>query len=206
GHSMQSDALVFDEVDGRWLAVDATPGECKGNPSAEGWVTVSLQSQSEDTLTGEYVVTAQAGCAGKYPVTFTRTSDAPVGGLTDPASLPARVVSPAHGLHGRYADTVTRTNGSQTHANFTVRTDCLRSGERCLSYFWGGDGSIRLVFDGGEWTQTTSQDTPCGGGTQHTTITIEYPLPQPPADPFVTLTGQGKSQSTGACPGSNEFD
>ena len=73
--------------------------------------------------------------SGKYTVTFTRTGDVDVNSLPDPASQPPRVVSPAEALHGRYHQTETHTNGEKDESDPSVRTDCLRTGDRCMSYF-----------------------------------------------------------------------
>jgi serine/threonine-protein kinase len=142
-------------------------------------------------------------------VNFTRTGDARVDLLPDPASLPARVASPAQALLGRYHDTQTYANGAAPQEyDFVVRTDCLRTGDRCMSDFYNAENIGRpLVFANGKWTQQTEVDAPCpAGGTAHTKLTADYPLPQPPQDPIAVLTGHGYEDSTGSACAGGDFD
>jgi hypothetical protein len=199
--------VVFDDVGGRWLAVAASTAKC-GNLDAEAFDVVSLQPRPDGTMSGEWISTDSQGCYGKRTVTFTRTADTDVDTLTDPATQPPRVVSPAQALHGRYHDTLTyTTTGSKEEFDVGVRTDCLRSGDRCMSFFYSADGVTPLVFANGKSTDNSEGDTPCSaGGTNHVKHTAEYPLPQPPQDPITLLTGHGHVDSTGsACP-SSDFD
>jgi serine/threonine protein kinase len=206
GNTLSSSTVVFDDVGGRWLAVAVAPGKCK-NADTELWEVFTLQPRPDGTLTGEYSNTDPAGCASKRTVTFTRTADARVDLLTNPASLPARVASPAQGLHGRYHHTSTYANGAAPPANdFIVRTDCLRTGERCMSFFHENLAKS-LVFANGKWTENTEGDSPCStGGTSHTKVTADYPLPQPPQDPITLLTGHGHVDSTGSACVGGDFD
>ena len=202
GSTLLSSTLVFDDVGGRWLAVATAPGKCS-NADAERWEVFSLQPQPDGALTGEFSSTSPAGCAYKHTVSFTRTGDARVDSLDNPASLPARVVSPAEGLRGRYHETFAYTNGSGTdEGDVVVRTDCLRSGDRCMSLFHSANITQALVFANGRWTRTEEFDSPCpDGGTAHAKVTADYPLPQPPEDPIAVLTGHGHQDVTGACTG-----
>ena len=197
--------LVFDEVGGRWLAVGTGPGTCDNAP-AERWEVFTLQPHPDGTLSGEYSTVTSNGCGRKRAVTFTRTADVDLNSLPDPASQPLRVVSAAEALHGRYHITATYENGQTQEEDLAVRTDCLRTGDRCMSYFHNPDGAVPLVFAGGQWTRNDEFDNPCpGGGTTHSKITAQYPLPQPLQDPITLLTGHGRREETGACT-SNDFD
>jgi hypothetical protein len=196
--------LVFDEIDGRWLAVALKPDKC-GNVDTEDWAAFTLQTRPDDkTLSGKLSVVGE--CASqKAPVTFTRTGDVfPGVQVADPDTQPPRVASPAQGLHGRYHETETDANGAAVpESDSVVRTDCLRTGERCTSYFYNSNLVKSLVFANGKWTQNTEGDSACWvGGTAHAKFTAEYPLPQPPQDPITLLTGHGHTESTGsACTG-----
>ena len=147
---------------------------------------------------------ARANKPGKRTVTFTRTEDVDVNSLPDPASQPPRVASPAQGLYGRYHDSTT---GFTEEYDFVVRTDCLRTGDRCMRFFHAPDGFKPLVFDGVKWIDDSEGDSPClTGGTVHTKISAEFPPPQAPQDPITLLTGHGHIESTGtACTG-GDFD
>src|SRR6478735_6337339 len=70
-------------------------GTCSGAGSTELWESMSLQSQPDGSLEGDFVVRSpNPNCASNRPVTFTRTGDAEGGvSVTDPATLPARVPS-----------------------------------------------------------------------------------------------------------------
>jgi serine/threonine protein kinase len=207
GNTLRSPALVFDDVGGRWLSVGVTPGRCQ-NADAERWEVFSLQPRPDGTLTGEYSNTSPAPCASKRTVTFTRTADTRVDLLPDPASLPGRVASPAQGLHGGYHNTMTFTSGpAPQQRDYVVRTDCLRTGDRCMSFFHSADYVESLVFANGQWTRTIEYDAPCpAGGTGHAKVTANYPLPQPPQDPIAVLTGHGHMDSTGSACAGGDFD
>ena len=181
--TLKTSTVVFDDVGGAWLAVAVTQGSCR-NAATEAWEVWLLQPRPDGTLTGEYSYTDPAGCDAKRTVTFTRTGDTRVDLLDDPARLPARVVSPAQALHGRYHLTTIFANSSKSEFDVAVRTDCLRSGDRCMSFFYGSV-LVPLVFDNGQWTQNRQFDSPCSaGGTSHIKVTAEYPLPAPPQDPI----------------------
>ena len=133
--------MVLDEIDGRWLAVAVIQQKC-GNVDAEIWATYTLQLRADKTLSGEQTLAGQC-FSQTAPVTFTRTGDVFPGiPVADPDTQPPRVASPAEGLHGRYQDTLTWTSGAAPpETDFGVRTDCLRTGERCISYFHSPKGS-----------------------------------------------------------------
>ena len=154
--------LVFDEVGGHWVAVGTTSiTTCKG-ASVETWGTITLELQPDGKLSGEYLEVSARGCGHKRTVTFIRTGDAHAAGLPDPAGQAPRVVSPAEALHGRYHYTSTYDDGEKEESNFVVRTDCLRSGERCMSFFHNPDGEfIALVFANRTWARDSQRDAPC---------------------------------------------
>jgi hypothetical protein len=167
-----------------------------------------LQPRPDGTLAGDYPKTASAGCGLKRTVTFTRTGDVDVNSLPDPASQPPRVVSPAEALHGRYHLAATfAVNGNKQDQDLAVRTDCLRTGDRCMSYFHSPDFDAPLVFGSGKWSWDREVDQPCPvGGTSHVRFTAEFPLPQPPQDPIALLTGHGHQQETGSACVSSDID
>jgi hypothetical protein len=148
-----------------------------------------LQPRPDGTLAGDYPKTASVGCGLKRTVTFTRTGDVDVNSLPDPASQPPRVVSPAEALHGRYHDTQTFAGGYKFEYDYAVRTDCLRTGDRCVSYFHNPDSVVPLVFGAGKWTEDK-----------------DYPLPQPRQDPITLLTRHGHQTSTGSACSGGDFD
>jgi serine/threonine protein kinase, bacterial len=202
--------LVFDEVAGSWIAVGLGSTPCNNAPT-EVWVVFTLQPQPDGTLSGETVRSTTNSCsAGKRAVTFTRTGDPDVAKVPDPAALPPRATSPATALHGRYHETITYANGNSAPGqdDLTVRTQCLRTGERCMSLFHAPDGVMPLVFGGGKWTRDDEGTVPCNlGGTAHIKLTAEYPLPDPLQDPITVLTGHGQNVTTeSACVGGDFED
>jgi serine/threonine protein kinase, bacterial len=202
--------LVFDEVGGNWVAVGLGSTPCNNAP-AEVWVVFTLQPQPDGTLSGETTRSTTNSCSsGKRRVTFTRTGDPDVAKIPDPAALPPRAASPASALHGRYHETITYANGNAAPGqdDLTVRTECLRTGDRCMSLFHAPDGVVPLVFSGGKWTRDDEGTVPCNlGGTVHIKLTAEYPLPDPLQEPIPVLTGNGQNVSTGsACTGGDFED
>lgn len=189
------------------MAVGTTSGTCRKAP-AERWQVITLQPQPDGKLAGDYVDESPAGCGFKRTVTFTRTGDVDVANLPDPASQAPRVMSPAEALHGRYHGTLTYYDGSKSDDDYVVRTDCLRRGERCISYLRSPDALVQLVFANGKWTRDNQWDKPCfDGATSHVTSTAELPLPQPPQDPITLLTGHGHLELSGsACADSGDYD
>ncbi len=198
--------LEFDQVGGSWLAVGLGSASCNGAPPTELWVVYTLQPQPDGTLTGDTTRFTPNGCgAAKLTVTFTRTGDPDLSKVPDPAALPPRVTSPATALRGRYHETVTMANGDVQPGgpDLTVRTVCLRTGERCMSLFHAVDGVVPLVFGGKQWTRDEEATEPCVlGGTTNIKLTAEYPEPDLPRDPIPLLTGHGQQIMTGsACTG-----
>ncbi|OBH94614.1 serine/threonine-protein kinase [Mycobacterium sp. E2733] len=207
GQATSVSTLVFDDVGGRWLAVGLGSGTCDNAPT-ERWRVFILQPYPDGTLSGDYTSTASNNCSNKLAVSFTRTGDVDVTSLPDPAAQPPRVVSAAQALHGHYHETTTFANGHKQEGDYAVRTDCLRTGDRCMSYFHNPDAAKALVFGDGKWIRDFDHDMPCrGGGTGHTNATARYPLPQPPQDPITLLIGHGHQEQTGTCDvGSWGFD
>jgi hypothetical protein len=201
--------MVLDQIDGRWTAVNAAPGSCR-NAHAEVWEKMTLQPQPDGKLQGEFIVRSTSGCARNQQVTFTRTGDAQKGvSIADAAAQPARVASPADALHGRYREIDTYTaDGRSAEANFDIQTYCLRTGQRCLSYWLNPNDAKILVFAQGQWVlANTTGDSQCqSGGRAHREISLQYPLPEPPKDPITLLTGHGHYTITGDCPYNSDFD
>ncbi len=195
GHYPVKD-LVFDNVGGRWLAVSTSRGKCVDREDDEEWNVISLQPQADGTMSGESTQTTVSGCEDKRTVTFTRGADADIALLPDPATQPPRVVSPAQSLHGRYDNEVTYANGFKADVDhFSVRTDCLRTGDRCMSLFFHAEGFKLFVFANGVWTRNTEFEAPCPtGGTSHAKTVATLPLPQPLQDPILSLAGHGYAE------------
>jgi len=129
--------------------------------------------------------------------------------IADPKTQPALVASPAQGLFGRYQETDTYSDGGRNaQVNFDIQTYCLRTGDRCLSYWENPDDAKILTFAANKWVlASTSADATCKtGGPAHREISLEYPLPQPTQNPITLLTGRGHYTITGDCPYSSDFD
>jgi serine/threonine protein kinase, bacterial len=201
--------LVFDEVGSSWIAVGLASTPCNNAP-AEVWVVFTLQPQPDGTLSGETTRSTTNSCSsGKRRVTFTRTGDPDVAKIPDPAALPPRATSPASALHGRYHETITYANGNSAPGqdDVIVRTECLRTGDRCMSLFHAPDGAIPLVFSSGKWTRDDEGTVPCDlGGTVHIKLTAEYPLPDPLQEPIPVLTGHGQNVTSGSACAGGDFD
>lgn len=201
--------LVFDQIGANWLAVGLASTPCNDAPT-EVWVVFTLQPQPDGTLTGDTTRSTTNSCsAAKRTVTFTRTGDPDLTKVPDPASLPPRSPSPSTALRGRYHETITYANGGSAPGqdDLTVRTVCLRTGERCLSLFHAVDGVVPLVFSGTKWTRNDEGAVPCNlGGTVHIKLTAEYPLPDPLQDPIPLLTGHGHNETTGSACAGGDFE
>lgn len=212
GESMQVSTMVFDQVGENWVAVSAGSSTCT-NTKLDGdiWETFTLQPRPDGTLAGEATEIMDKGCANKRTVTFTRTGDVDVSSLPDPNTLPPRVVSPAEAVHGRYHESDVTPSGYKGQQDYVVRTDCLRTGDRCMSFFHAPPASaMALVFGGGEWIYDREFDGRCSkGGTAHVRIVTHFGLPQPAQDPVALLTGHGHedvANSAGVNCGSTDVD
>jgi len=210
GSQSAAQTLVLDQIDGRWESVTATQGTCEGKPT-EMWESMSLQPQPDGSLQGEFIVRSTSACARNQQVTFTRTGDVTnAAALGDPATQPPLVTSPAAALHGRYqeTDTYASDGGRSAEVGFDIQTYCLRTGDRCLSYWLNPDDVKILLFSQNQWVlSNTSTDSTCTNGSPaHREISLQYPLPQPPQDPITLLTGRGHYTVTGGCPYNSDFD
>jgi serine/threonine-protein kinase len=167
------------------------------------WSVISLQPQPDGTLSGEWTQPMASGCFDKRTAVFTRTADTDISLLPDPTTLPPRVVSPAEALHGSYDELFTYASGHTKSYRDGVRTDCLRTGDRCMSYFVDlktGFGEA-FFFGNGTWTRNEEFDHTC-----HISITTTLPLPQPPQDPIMLLTGHGYQAEAGSQCTSSAFE
>ncbi len=209
GEMRLASTTVFDEVDGRWVAVTLASDKCRDAP-AEVWEVFTLQRRADGAFTGEYRGAAANACDEKRTVTFTRTGDVDVNGLPDPSTLPPRVASPAEALHGHYHFTRSFKKGIPTQqGDQSVITDCLRTGDRCMSYFHSKTTDTPLVFDGVNWILDVEHDDndPSCGGPVYAKSTGQYSMPQPPRDPIASLTGHDHlDESGGRCDTSVDYD
>jgi predicted Ser/Thr protein kinase len=208
GQTAFASPMVFDEIGQDWLAVGLGAVPCKSDGAAEMWEVLTLKPRPDGTLVGEYTATTSNDCVSKRTVTFTRTGDADLESLPDPASLPPRVVSPAEALRGRYQQSRTFPAVGQTQQTvYQVRTACLRTGDRCMSFFFGQAGEVEpLVFGGDKWNLFTETDSACRGAPMHVKKTGQYPLPQPLQNPITLLTGHGRQEQSQPCAANIEFD
>lgn len=192
GDTYPTSSMVFDQIDGKWIAISNSRGKCK-DTDGELWNSLTLQQQSSGVMTGEFTQTQQNGCLSKRTVTLRRTGDVITSSLPDPATEAARVSTPAEGLRGRYHE-VLKLHKVHEYEN-GVRTDCLRDGSRCMSYMvdlQSGSGEA-LIFAHGQWTRNSVYDADCtSGGRDHITNTGTFPLPQPSRDPIQVLAGKGR--------------
>jgi hypothetical protein len=205
GDSMKAPQMTLDQIDGRWVAVNIGSSVC-GKAEGEVWETFTLEPHPDGTLSGEVTQSMPVGCTNKRTATFTRTSDidaSTVAGLPDPAKLPPFVSSPAKAMVGRYHQLSTQPNGFKSQADWVARTDCLRTGDRCLTLLHAPPAKgMSLLFANGSWLYGPAYDAQCWkGGVMHVQINVSFPLPQPPQDPITSLTGHGREELTGsACP------
>ncbi|MDT5409554.1 MAG: serine/threonine protein kinase, bacterial [Mycobacterium sp.] len=201
--------LVFDQVGGSWLAVGLGSTSCNDAPT-EVWVVFTLQPQPDGSLSGETTRSTTNSCStAKRAVTFTRTGDPDLSKVPDPAALPPRAASPSTALRGRYHETITYANGGSAPGqdDLTVRTVCLRTGDRCMSLFHAIDGVVPLVFSSGKWTRNDEGTVPCNlGGTVNIKLSAEYPLPDPLQDPIPLLMGHGHNVTTGSACAGGDFE
>lgn len=193
-------APIFDEVDGTWLAVNTVSGGTCFEATADYWVAAELQPEAGGDFSGTVEVLYPARCAQKYTITLTRTGDLdPDAQISDPADESPRVASPAEGLYGEYTHTRTYTkNGAATVTDYRVKTRCLRTGDRCISYFDTPESGLPLVFSDNQWTTDLDWEYPCeAGGTSQVALRADYPMPSNPGNPIETLTGTGDLTFTG---------
>lgn len=184
--------MVFDQVGDHWYGVAISHIECT-RPNDEAWNVVSLAPQPDGTMSGEVTRASANGCFTKRTATLTRTGDTDITKLPDPTHLDPRAMSPAEALHGRYDDQTTYANGGKTLVNYGVRTDCLRAGDRCMSFLIDAKGTkAAFVFANGVWTLNQDYTGGCASGPQaHANYTETMPLPQPPQNPITSLRAHG---------------
>jgi serine/threonine protein kinase, bacterial len=208
--------LVFDDLDGQWVAVDIAPNSspaissglkagCEQALSPEVWETVVLRPQPDGSLSGQYSATNSNNCNTSRTVKFMRTGDVDVASISDPSKEPPRVASPAEGFLGHYRYTHTGPSGVPILKDGYVHTDCLRTGERCMSYFSTDNSAEPFVFADGQWTLHYDAGAHCGspdGPRTHINRSAELALPQPAPDPIDIVFGHGQEQATtGPCAG-----
>jgi hypothetical protein len=212
--------MVFDMVDGRWVSVREVPSQCttaKGEPiDVQGWQAYSLEPRPDGTLVGTYTNRSSVGGAchnSTQSVTVSRTGDADADvEVGDPTVEEPRASSPGSALWGDYVLTQTNPQTGQVYppATYGGNTQCLRSGDRCLSYLVERNTAALLVltFADGRWTSTSApDDAPCeDGGSGTSVLAGEFALPQPVPDPIIALTGTQRTVRTGACPGELTLD
>jgi serine/threonine protein kinase len=195
-----SSSFVFDDVGGRWIAVRVTSGTCR-NSATEEWEVITLQPRPDGTLSGDYTIADTEACNAKRTVTYTRTGDVAVNSLADPANQAPRVASPAEALQGRYHYTQVVLNAANLEVDYAVGTDCLRTGDSCISFFHNTDLVLPLVFANGRWTRNQQYDSLCpGDGSPHVTERANFPLPQPQQNPITLLSGNGHREAATASP------
>jgi serine/threonine-protein kinase len=200
--------MILDQIGERWIAVSTTAGTCQNSP-AEFWETMWLQGRPDGTVVGEFVVRSTQTCARNQQVTFTRTGDVQADvAIADPHNQPPLVTSPADALSGQYRETDTYRVGQKTENEFEIKTYCLRTAQRCLSYWFSPNQARSFTFKQQRWVlNTTSADSQCSaGGSARKQMTLEYPLPQPPQNPITLLSGSGHYAITGDCPFDSDFD
>jgi len=200
--------IVFDQIGDRWLAVGLSVVPCKTDPATESWEVLTLQPRPDGILGGEFTATTSNDCIAKRTVTFTRTGDVDVETLPDPITIAPRVVSPAEALRGEYQQSRNFPAVGQTQRTvYRVGTNCLRTGDRCISVFHGQAGEVEpLTFRDGNWNLFTESDYACRGGQMHVTKSGRYPLPQPLQNPITLLAGTGRQDQTAPCAGNIAFD
>ncbi|HTQ17397.1 serine/threonine-protein kinase [Mycobacterium sp.] len=205
GGDLLQQAFVFDQVGDQWHAVAVTsvttlplgdPSFIRCTAPAEFWTVITLQPRSDGTLTGQYRASGGRHCVSERTVTFTRVGDVDLKSLPDPVGQAARAASPASAFHGRYHITsAADDNRAPSSWDMTVQTDCLRSGQRCVSYEHNDSGYAWLTFADQKWIYDFDGKSQCTDvGPEHVKVHREFPLPQPPQDPITLLTGTGHMQ------------
>ncbi|MEB3020274.1 serine/threonine-protein kinase [[Mycobacterium] crassicus] len=205
--------FTLDEVGEQWIGVgviSAAPeavstglkAGCEQGLSPEMWETLQLRTQPDGTFAGRYLIANANNCNSSRTITLTRTGDVDTAALPDPAQLPPRVPSPADGFHGRYRYTYSTDTGFSHETEGDVGTDCLRLGQRCMSYFSSSESAEPFVFADGRWTlHYANVPVSCGEGYRgYIERTAVLGLPQAVTDPFEVITGHGQQQLTeGPC-------
>src|ERR1700693_4323866 len=88
--------LIFDQVGGQWLGVGVAPNSI-ASPGVQKCAQVlapgvfqifRLHANPDGTSSADYTETNANSCSSRRDVTFTRTGDADLNSLPDPASQP----------------------------------------------------------------------------------------------------------------------
>jgi serine/threonine-protein kinase len=210
GHTLELPTMVLDKVGERWQAVGVGTTKCN-DVDGEIWEAFTLQTRPDGVFAGDVTQTIPKGCANMRTVTFTRTKDVDVSSLPDPAVVPPRVASPGEALRGRYH------NHRNYHAprvlpydvDYGVTTQCLRTGDRCVSRFVGPSGEESVMaFGTGKWVLDSLSHSRCAtnGAPLNITNTGQFELPQPPQNPIAVLSGRGRRDQAAPCALSIDFD
>jgi hypothetical protein len=208
--------MVFDFVNDSWVSVREVPSLCensKGEPiNVQGWQAYALKPQPDGTLVGTYTNRSSIGGAcnnSSQSVTVKRTGDVDSAvAVADPAAQPGRVPSPGLALWGNYRQTQTNPQTGEVYptTDYTGNTQCLRTGDRCLTYLVDPQSKALLVltYADGKWTSASAPiDEQCPNGQPgFSVLTGEFPLPQPVSNPINSLAGSQRTVRTGACPAS----
>ena len=208
--------MVFDLVNDSWVSVREVPSLCensKGEPiNVQGWQAYTLKPQPDGTLVGTYTNRSSIGGAcnnSSQSVTVKHTGDVDSAvAVADPAAQASRVSSPGLALWGNYRQTQTDPQSGEVYptTDYTGNTQCLRTGDRCLTYLVDPQSKALLVltYADGKWTSASAPiDEQCPNGQPgFSVLTGEFPLPQPVSDPIKSLTGSQRTVRTGACPAS----
>lgn len=203
--------LIFDQIKDHWVAVgvaaSTTPAisvglnaDCEQGLSPETWEALSLQTQPDGRLSGQYEVTNANNCNATRTVSLKRTGDVAIDTIDDPARLTPRTPSPAQGFRGRYRYTYRSSPVSSHDVEGAVETRCLHSGDRCMSYFYEPNSAEPFIFSRGQWTLAYNAPVSCeraDGPRVRINRNAVLALPQSPSDPIQTLTGQGQEEVTG---------
>lgn len=217
--------LVFDYVDGRWLAVRTFTSTCTTQQGdrqpTDYWNAFVLEPKPDGTLSGEYIARGSLeACAAssRQRVTMIRTGGAdPNFILPDPAQQPPRKTTPASGFRGQYrfvsldvTPNVPPGTPGAPSMTFTAETVCVRTGDRCLTYLLNERGNPKaLAFADGKWTETSAPyKGTCQPSGEATKVTRgEFWLPEAPQDPIVEVKGRVTQQALdGPCAGTSEFE
>ena len=202
---------IFDQVGGRWVYTGQEPQTCEPSPGLKlqgiAWWWIVLEPKPDGTMSGtSNYVTTVGGCNSRQTITL-RSPRNPDPKIRVPSSdgQPPRVVSPAAALHGQYTYTESYAPTGQLFEpdHMAADTECLRTGDRCVTTMLAPNGSkiMVLTFANGRWTESVSSPRECndGSGVAQQTTTRDFPLPEPRQDPIPLLTGQIRQDITGAC-------
>jgi hypothetical protein len=215
-------SLIFDDVAGQWISVATAPSAspqiskglnagCEQGLSPEVWETVSLQSQPNGTFTGQYEVTDANNCNTSRTINLTRKGDLDLSTVDDPSALPPPKPSPAAGFRGQYRYQYRSEGDDNAHEVVgSVQTRCLRTVERCMSYFNEPLSAEPFVFADGQWILHYHAPVSCAsaaGSRVPINRTATLDLPSPASNPIDLLVGRGHEDvASDQCPVSNDFD